>query len=113
MTGNEVISRAWVLLGDTSPRKRNPAKEMVTYLNDGVRDLLARRPVLKLDESGARSTFTDLTTETYSTDALPMDETYREGLAHYVAGRVFELDEADEHNAQMSVMHFKKYMETT
>ena len=114
MTGETVITRAWSLISDTAPNKRNPAKEMVVFLNAGVRDLFTRRPHLKLDEDGAMiASFEDLTSANYKTEELPVDEDYREGLAHYIAYRVFELDGADEHNTQMYRHHFKKYKEMT
>ena len=114
MTGEVVIKRAWGLVTDTAPNKRNPVKEMVAHLNDGVRDLLARRPFLRLDDAGGLvDGFADLTTDDYKTEALPVDEDYREGLAHYIAYRVFELDGADEHNTLMYRHHFKKYKEMT
>lgn len=113
MTGQNVIDRAWEMFQDTETTKRNPVATMVPMLNDGLRDLLARRPRLRLDSDGSLATLAEVTTVTVDTDTLPVGDEYREALAHYLAHRVFLLDAEDEHNAGLAAWHLKQYTETT
>ena len=93
---------------------RNPIADMVGYLNDGLRDLMDRRPYLLLDEAGSHTAnFQDITTSNFNSEALPVGEEYREGLAHYIASRIFEIDQNDEHNVLQARHHFKQYKTTT
>lgn len=113
MTGQEVIDRAWTMVQDTEPTKRNPTSALVPVVNAGVYDLLARRPGISLDADGALASFTALTTSTVATQELPVGDEYAEGLAHYVAWRIFEQDADDEHNAGLAQYHRDLYMRET
>ena len=110
---NSIIARAWEMLSDTGPHKRNVLTAMVAYLNDGIHDVLVRRPYLLLQAAGTRTTFTDLTVLTYDSQPLPFGEELYEGVAHYITSRVFEIDSSDEHNASLAVYHNNKYVEMT
>lgn len=112
MTGADVVDRAYQMVSDVGGTKRNSVADMVGFLNDGIRDLLARRPYFLVNSAGAIVTaFTDLTTDNYEASTLPFnDDWIREPLAHYIAHRVFELDAEDEFNAGQSALHLTKYM---
>jgi hypothetical protein len=114
MTGQNVIDRAHGMVGDVGITKRNAVSDMVTFLNDGVRDLLARRPYLRLNADGTQdAAFTEVTASTLS-NALPLDdENLREPLAHYIAYRIFEIDAEDEFNLKQSQTHYAHYIRTT
>jgi hypothetical protein len=113
MTGQEVIDRAWSMVQDTESTKRNPVAVMVGFLNDGIEDVLSRRPALRLADDGSVATFSRLISATVASADLPVGYAYLEPLAHYLAHRVFELDADDEHNAGLSASHFRRYMEAT
>jgi hypothetical protein len=116
MTGDAVIARAWDMVGDIDTSiemKRYKLVDMVNYLNDGIHDLIARRPELLLSSVGVRSTFTDITTVTYATSLLPVSESYREPLAHYIASRIFEVDSDDASNKAMIENHRSQYLRNT
>jgi hypothetical protein len=113
MTGSVIIDRAWQMLDDVGAHRRNPLAAMVAHLNDGLQDVIARRPYTLLQDDGTNATFIELTTSTYASQALPVGEAFREPLAHYVAARVFELDAADRHNAQLAQSHMQTYMTTS
>ena len=112
-TANTIIARAWEMLSDIGSHKRNVLSTMVAHLNDGIHDLLARRPYLLLQADGTRTTFTDLTTTTHESQELPFGVDLHEGMAHYITSRVFEIDSSDEHNASLAVYHNNKYVEMT
>lgn len=111
MTGSDVINRAYDMVGDVGASKRNAVADMVSYLNDGIRDLLARRPYLALNDDGTLdAAYTDLTTVNYAASSLPFDdEVLRSALAHYIAYRVFSLDAEDEANGGQAANHFAQY----
>lgn len=116
MTGDTVINRAWDMVGDVDTSiqmKRYKLADMVGYLNDAIQNLLSRRPELLLTTSGTLNTFTEITTATYNTATLPVDETYREFLAHYIASRIFESDSDDENNITMHEHHMGIYLKNT
>ena len=94
-------------------RRPDSLTTLIALVNAGVQDLLARRPSLLLLSDGTRTTFTELTSGTYASQALPVDESYREGLAHYVAARVFELGPQDEQSAALAVAHRQLYLGQT
>lgn len=114
MTGQNVIDRAYDMVGDVGSNKRNSASEMANFLNDGVRDLIARRPHLRLQDDGTHAVaFTDLHAANLSTSLPFADEWIREGLAHYIAARVFLIDAEDENNLRQSAQHMAQYQRTT
>jgi hypothetical protein len=115
MTGADVVNRAWAMVGDVGGVKRNSAADMVVFLNDGVRDLITRRPFFTLESDGTVATgYTDLTDGNYAASTLPFsDEWLREPLAHYIAFRIFEIDAEDENNLAMSRAHFAQYLRLT
>jgi hypothetical protein len=86
---------------------------LVALVNAAIQDLIARRPNILLLTDGTRTTFTELTTGTYASQTLPVDETYREGLAHYVAARVYELGPQDEKATVMAKLHRQLYLAQT
>ncbi len=113
MTGKDVVDRAYTMIADGGGI-RNTVGEMVIFLNDGVRDLIARRPYLALNDDGSLDAdYTDLTSGNYNTETLPFEEWIREPLAHYISYRVFELDAEDEANMGLSIRHQALYMQAT
>jgi hypothetical protein len=115
MTGQDVTNRAYDMVGDVGVTKRNAIADVVGYLNDGVRDLLSRRPHIRLNADGTQdSAYTDLTIGNYNSTDLPFDDEYlREALAHYVAYRIFEIDAEDEANDNSANRHLAQYMRLT
>jgi hypothetical protein len=115
MTSQEVIDRAYSMVADTGGTKRNSTADMIGFLNDGIRDLLARRPELSLNADGTvDAAFTDILVADIA-DAITAisDDQYREQLAHYIAYRIFEIDAEDENNARMSQTHYQLYIRNT
>ena len=113
MTAEDVIKRAWDMVGDVGINKRNRLITMIDYVNDAIRDLRARRPQLTLSNVGINIPYDDLILADYCSTNLSISDDYRESLAHYVAYRIFELDESDENNRSSSQMHFKQYLQRT
>jgi hypothetical protein len=111
----EALSQHHHQIADVSMRNRRPdnTAALVAFVNAGIHELVARRPYVLLDDAGALGTFTEITTGNYTSLALPVDEAYREGLAHYVAARVHELGPPDEENAAMARVHRDLYMAMT
>jgi len=112
MTGEDIILRAWDMVGDVDTSiqmKRYKLADMVMYLNDGLRDLFSRRPFLLLSATGTVNTFTELTVLTYNTSLLTITESYREPLAHYIASRIYESDSDDDRNDAMLKRHKDLY----
>ena len=115
MTSQEIIDRARSMVGDIGATKRNSDADMIVFLNDGIRDLLSRRPYLSLNtDATLDSTFTDIAVGDIADDitAITGDE-YREPLAHYIAYRIFEIDAEDEANMNQSRSHQAQYIRNT
>lgn len=113
MNGKDVVDRAYDMVADSVQPRRNPASAMAGYLNDGARDLLARRPYLRLNDDGTqKAAYVDLTANNL-TEEIPFDDWLREPLAHYIAYRVFEIDAEDEANTRQSQSHFAQYIRAT
>ena len=116
MTGKEIIDVAWRMVNDLSiddSKKRYPLAVMTDFLNDGLQDLYARRPMHLLDTDGTLLTFTELTTATVLTTVLAIDDSMREPMAHYLAYRTFAEDSGDDSNAQLAQMQFGLYLAKT
>lgn len=114
MTGNDVLIRAWAMVNDNGDSKRTPIAQMALLLNDGIRDVLSRRPYLNLLADGSLTgAFADLTASTVIGAVLPLEDSSREALAHYVAARVYEMDASDEHNARQAQYHRATYHSLT
>ena len=90
-------------------RRPDSLTSLIACVNAAVQDVLARRPDLLLQSDGTLDTFTELTTGTYDSQSLPVDERYREGLAHYVAARIYELGPEDEGNMSRAARHRQLY----
>ena len=112
MTGEQIIYRAWDMVGDIGSPKRNSITNMTLYLNDGIRDLISRRPHFALTADGQRSILDDLESGSIS-DELSLEPWLKEPLAHYIAFRVFEIDAEDEFNMNQSKQHYAQYLRTT
>ena len=113
MIGTAVLAEARIMIGDIATEeanRRQPVANMVKYLNNAIQDLLMRRPELALADDGTLTAFTELTTTTVSSQALPVDEDYREALAHNIAAQIFQIDANDEHNAQQALSHEQVYL---
>lgn len=114
MTGADVVNRAYEMVGDVGGTKRNTTAEIVVFLNDAVRDLIARRPYMRLNtDATLDDDYTDLTAANYAASTLPFEDWVREPLAHYIAHRIFQLDAEDEANLRQSVNHQAQYMRMT
>lgn len=116
MTGKNIIDVAWRMINDLrtdDSKKRYPLAVMTDYLNDGLQDLYARRPMHLLAADGSLNTFTELTTTTVLSTVLDIDDTYREPMAHYLAYRTFAEDSGDDNNAQLAQQQFALYLQTT
>jgi len=114
MTGQNVIDRAYDMVGDVGINKRNSASEMANFLNDGVRDLIARRPYLRLQDDGTQAAaYTDLHAGNLSASLPFSEEWIREALAHYIAARIFLIDAEDENNLRQSQQHMAQYQRRT
>ena len=109
MTVLDVIERAWLMVGDVQEPRRNPLEQVKKHLVDGIRDLLSRRPHIRLTELGTLNDVVD--DDDGDLEGIP-DE-YREGLAHYIAYRIFELDELDENNRIAAQSHQTQYIQRT
>jgi len=94
-------------------RRPDDLSTLVALVNAAVQDVLARRPYLLLQEDGTLTTFTELTTGTYASQDLPVDEAYREGLAHYVAARVHELGPPNSADDGFARAHRQFYLAMT
>ena len=112
MTAEQIINRAYEMVGDVGNPKRNNVTDMTTFLNDAIRDLLARRPIHSLKSDGTRFTFEELESGS-NADPLPLEDWLKEPLAHFVASRVFEIDAEDEFNMSQATQHLAKYLRAT
>ena len=113
MTGKDVVDRAYTMVADTVQPRRNSAGDMASFLNDGVRDLLSRRPYLRLNDDGThKPEYVDLTANNL-TEEIPFEDWLREPLAHYIAYRIFEIDAEDEANMSQAQIHAQLYNRNT
>ena len=113
MTGTSVVNRAYSMIGDVGGTPRNSLADMAGFLTDGVRDLISRRQELKLNDDGTLDAdIADIASGDLG-NALSIPDNYGEGLAHYIAYRIFEIDAEDENNARMSQTHYQLYIRNT
>ncbi len=115
MTGDKVIDSSWIMLNEIATEdkhRRYKLASMVDHLNDAIQKVLVDRPDFRIDTDGtALAAFTELTTSTYTSQALPFDEEYRRAVAHLVASIAFQQDSSDVQNRQLSADHRSLYEE--
>ena len=93
--------------------KRYPLVVVINHLNDCIQELLYRRPYLLMQDNGSMATFTELSTSTYDSTALPFGEELRDGVARHLAARLLETNPQDENAVTMAQNFYAMYKKTT
>lgn len=99
----EVFSRARDLLADTAEPYRWSPGILLSWLNDGVRELRTERPDACFDDTGVAIADADIE------DELPYPRQYRTALVHYLCYRAFMRDSADTANKAQAEMHYSQF----
>lgn len=106
MTAQQVVTAARYLLDDTETTYRWDNTRLLQYVNDGVFDLVRRKPELLL--SGDHTL--RVVTEKNLSDTLIVGTGQRQALAYYTASRALSEDGADTTNLQRAELYFSSYM---
>ena len=107
MLASAIINRARLMLADTVVTYRWSDVTLLIYVNDAVDELTNRRPDLVMDDAEVIKALTDVAATTETID-LPASTT--EAMAHYVAYRALETDDADTVNLANADRHYGAFL---
>lgn len=108
MIGLDIMEPCWQILKDKEePHLLYPAQDMVKWVNEGIDQIVQRRPDSLVDDDGvalvAIVEIEDLD------DAVSVGRRWKTALISWVLFRAFGADAEDEGDAKQSVMHFQSF----